>query len=436
MSDERLDREDDGEFVLVTEYFHPSTASTGQLMTELAVGLAERGLDLQVYTSQPNYHSGDNERQPHRSTHEGVPVRRLRAPQVRQSSLPRRLLNWVVFTIGMLVTLGTDRVDDRELLFTSNPPFLPSAMWLLCRLKGWEYTYIVYDLYPDVIVESGYLDPQRPHWAVLYRTWKRIHRRVFHDASNVVALGPVMRDRIAREAAPGFDASKVEIIHNWADGEFIRPVPKTENPFSREHDLVEPFTLVYSGNIGANHDLETVVRAASRLRDDPVKFLVIGEGDNKANVVDLAASLDLDTDTIEFLPYQDLDVLPHSLTAGDASIVSVSDGMKGLCVSSKLYTSLATGQPVLVISEPDDDEARIVESHDAGEHVTQGDVDRLTAVVRKWESDPSLVEEQGRNARAAFDASFTKDQCIAEYYRLLSGAKEPEQTDRAVAADP
>jgi glycosyltransferase involved in cell wall biosynthesis len=435
MTDDRGERATGKDIVLVTEYFHPSTASTGQLMTDLAVGLVDRGLDLQVYTGQPNYHSGDNERQPHHSTHEGVPVTRIRAPQVRQSSLPRRLFNWVVFTGWMVVALAMDRQDDRELLFTSNPPFLPIAMWLLCRLKGWEYTYIVYDLYPDVIVESGYLNPEKPYLAVVYRAWKWIHRYVFHDAARVVALGPVMRNRIAKEADPRFDASKVEIIHNWADGEFIEPVPKQENPFSQEHDLVEPFTLVYSGNIGANHDLETVIRAADRLRDEPVKFFIIGEGDNKSNITDLAASLDLDSDTVEFLPYQDLDVLPYSLTAGDASIVTVSEGMKGLCVSSKLYTSLATDQPALVISEPNDDEARIVESHNAGEHVTQGNVDRLVAVVRKWKSSPETVERQGHNAREAFEASFTKEHCIDEYYRLLSADGTVEKTDQAASLD-
>ena len=45
------------EYVLVTEYFHPDTASTGQLMTDLAVGLEERGLDMIVLTGQSNYHS-------------------------------------------------------------------------------------------------------------------------------------------------------------------------------------------------------------------------------------------------------------------------------------------------------------------------------------------------------------------------------------------
>ena len=421
---------DSKDVVLVAEYFHPDTASTGQLMTDLAVGLVDRGLDLSVYTGQPNYHSGDNERQPRREIHEGVPVRRIRAPQVRQSSLPRRLFNWTVFTAWMVAVLALDDQQDRELLLTSNPPFLPSAMWLLCRLKGWEYTFVVYDLYPQVIAASGYVDRD----GVVYRAWAAVHERVFGDARAVVALGPVMRDRIADAAGEDFDADKVEIIHNWADGEFIRPREKSENWFSREHGFDDAFTLVYSGNIGANHDLETAVQAARAFRDEPVRFCIIGEGDKKDGIVDLAESYDLAGDTVTFLPYQDLEDLPYTLTCGDVSLVAVSEGMEGLCVSSKLYTSLAAGQPLLVVSHPEDDEARIVETHDAGRQVAQGDVERMVEVIEEWRSRPELVARQGRNARTAFENHFTKEQSIDEYYRLLSAETEPETPTRQQVA--
>ena len=385
-------------------------------MTDLATGLAERGLDLTVYTGQPNYHSGDYEKQPVRDFHEGVEVRRIRAPQVRQTSLPRRLFNWVVFTVWMTCQLARDRTDDRELLFVSNPPFLPPAMWLLCRYKGWEYTYVVYDLYPDVIAAAGYISDS----GLVYRSWTAVNSYVFRNAASVVALGEVMRDRIATAAGEGFDAGKVAVIDNWADGEFIEPKAKAENPFSEEHGLIDRFTLVYSGNIGANHDLATVVEAATAFEDDPVRFLIIGEGDGKDAVVDRAELHGLTDDTVRFLPYQDIDILPHTLTCGDVSVVSVSEGMRGLCVSSKLYTSLAAGQPVLVISHPDDDEARIVERYDAGEQVTQGDVEGMRRAIERWRTDPDLVARQGANAREAFEAQFTKEQSVDEYYRLLS----------------
>lgn len=406
----------DREFLLVTEYFHPDTASTGQLLTDLAVGLRERGLELSVLTSQPNYHSGNNEKQPRNTTHEGVPVKRIRAPQARQSSLYRRLFNWAVFTVWMFFALLFSRTTkEREVIFVSNPPFLPVAMWLVCRIRGWDYTYIVHDLYPDQPVELDYIEEN----GLIDRIWSVLNRRALLAAEHVVALGPVMKERISRNAGSKFDSSKVEIIHNWEDEEFIQPMNKEENWFSQEYGLVDQFTVLYSGNIGDFHDLETLVEAAVEFEDEDVGFLIIGEGDNKSNVVSLAEELGVKDETVQFLPYQSWDDLPYSLTSGDVSAVTVKEGFEGICVSSKLYTAMATGEPVLTIAQPDDDESRIVDQFDAGIQVLQGDVEGIVDAIERWRSDPDLIESQGENARKAFEENFTTDASIHKYYEML-----------------
>lgn len=409
--------ETDTEYVLVTEYFHPDTASTGQLMTDLAAGLQSRGLNMTVYTGQPNYHSGDNEKQPWKSTYDGVRVNRIRAPQVRQSSFVRRGFNWMAFTVWMFFISLFSRTDrKRELVFVSNPPFLPIAMWLVCKIRGWDYTYIVYDLYPDFTIETGYFEEN----GLVATVWRGLNEFIFGDAKHIVALGPVMRDRIVDNYGKDINSSKITIINNWEDETFIEPREKSKNLFAEKHGIVDEFTLLYSGNIGENHDLETIVDAVAGLDDDDIQLLIIGEGDKKDAVVERAEEYDLRGSGIKFLPYQPLEDLPYSLTAGDVSVVTVREGMEGICVSSKLYTSMATGMPVLVVAQPDDDEARIVKSFDAGIHAAQGDTEAVADAIRTWKSDPELVAEQGQNARRAFESHFTKDQSIDRYYRLLN----------------
>lgn len=406
------------EYVLVTEYFHPDTASTGQLMTDLAVGLQERGLDMTVYTGQPNYHSGENEKQPLESTHESVLVRRIRAPQVRQSSMPRRLLNWTVFTVWMFLRLLVSRSDrERELIFVTCPPTLPAAMWILCKLRSWEYTYIAYDLYPDEPVELGYISED----GLLHRFWEWLDASAFEDAKHIVALGPVMKNRIAAKTGSEFDRDKIVIIHNWEDEDFIEPMAKDENWFSKNHNLVEPFTILYSGNIAQFHNLETLVRAASAFEDENVRFLIIGQGDNKEKIISIAEEQGIRGDTVKFLPYQPWDDLPYSLTSGDVSVVAVKDGFEGIVVSSKMYTAMAAGMPVLGIVQPHDDEARIIDAFDAGLHAEQGEPEEVIGAIETWRANSETVEQQGANARAAFENYFTKEQSVDRYYRMLTG---------------
>lgn len=418
-----VDREK--EYILVTEYFSPDTASTGQLMTDLATGLQERGLDMMVYTGQPNYHSGKNESQPRTTSYKGVKVKRIRAPQVRQSSLVRRLFNWIVFTTwitGVLLMSSSER--NREVLFVSNPPMLSIAMWCVCRLRGLEYTYIVHDLYPEQPIELGYIE----EGGIIDQVWSTLEGYALRDAQSIVSLGPVMRNRILNKVDDEIDEDKVSVIHNWVDESYIEPIAKTDNWFSDEHDLVETFTVLYSGNIAEFHDLETLIRAAAAFENRNVQVLIIGEGDNKRSIVDLSEQLDLRGDTVRFLPYQPLEDLPYSLTSSDVSVVAVKEGFEGICVSSKLYTSMAAGQPVLGIAQPHDDESRIIDAFDAGIHVPQGDVDGVVEAIERWKANPELVAEQGRNAREAFERRFTKDHSLDEYYRLLVDEEAPRAT--------
>jgi glycosyltransferase involved in cell wall biosynthesis len=332
--------------------------------------------------------------------------------------MPRRLLNWTVFTVWMFVRLLVSRSGrERELIFVTCPPTLPAAMWILCKLRSWEYTYIAYDLYPDEPVELGYISEN----GLLHRLWEWLDARAFEDAKHIVALGPVMKDRIAAKTSPGFDRDKIVIIHNWEDETFIKPMAKDENWFSEKHDLVEPFTILYSGNIAQFHNLETLVRAAGAFEDENVRFLIIGEGDNKENIISIAEEQGIRGDTVKFLPYQPWDDLPYSLTSGDVSVVAVKDGFEGIVVSSKMYTAMAAGMPILGIVQPHDDEARIIDAFDAGLHAEQGEPEEVIKAIETWRANPEKVEQQGANARAAFENYFTKKQSVDRYYRMLTG---------------
>jgi len=410
----------DTEVVLVTERFHPdTTSSTGQYMTDLATGLQGRGTDVTVLTRKIHAHSDEDTQQ--RLDDAGVTVRRTPVPDVPQCSLLTRLCNWftfLAFAIPMLLFSSPEQ--NREVVFVTYPSILPPLMWGVCRLKGWEYTYIVYDYYPEAAVELEYIS----RGAVVHRLWQRCNQHLLVDARNIVALGPQMRqeiiDSVAPKYEPEFNPDKIHIIHNWANPEFITPRDKADNWFAMKHNTQETFTLVYSGNIGEFHDLETIVEGVAMLDDTECKALIIGEGDNKEAIRELAARKGVLGESVELLPYQPWEDVPYSFTAGDVSVVAVNPEFEGLCVSSKLYSALAAGQPVLVVAEESSDEAQIVEQFDAGVQVSPGDRQGFIEAIREWQKNPALVDEHGEHAREAFEANFTKEHSVDEYHRIIA----------------
>src|SRR5258708_12686392 len=71
--------------------------------------------------------------------------------------------------------------------------------------------------------------------------------------------------------ARGIDEGKIAVIPNWANGDAIRPVARTENPLRRKWGLEGKFVVGYSGNLGRVHEFDTVLDAMTHLRGDDGK---------------------------------------------------------------------------------------------------------------------------------------------------------------------
>jgi glycosyltransferase involved in cell wall biosynthesis len=404
MTDDRL--------TLLSEYFYPESSSTSQLLTQLASGLSE-DFDVTCITALPNYHSEDRRTEvPRREIHEGTEISRVRSTRFDKDALPKRVVNWLTYTLSSTVELL--RTPSDVVLVVSNPPTIPAAAWLRKRLRGTPYVYLVHDLYPDIAVELGLIEDG----SLLEGLWRRVNGRILGDADRVVVLGDSMREAVLSRY-PAVEASQVVVIHNWEDESFIEPMPKADNGFAREHDTVGTFTIVYSGNVGRFHELETTIDAVGRLEDRgrDVRFLVIGEGARKSDLREYVD--DNDIDAVEFLPFQPVDRLPESLTCGDVSLVGIKDEMGGLCVSSKLYSSLAAGRPILAVVGEDDEVATVVRDCECGVHVDPGDVDGCIETIERWMDNPRTREEQGRSARRCLEERFTFEASRRQYREVL-----------------
>ena len=118
-----------------------------------------------------------------------------------------------------------------------------------------------------------------------------------------------MRERLEAKGAP---AERLRVIPNWVDTRAITPQPR-DNPWAERHGLVSRFVVMHSGNVGHAQDLDSLVRAATFLRDrEDIRIVIAGFGARHAEMVDLAARLDVE-DMVRFLPYQERDRLPFAL---------------------------------------------------------------------------------------------------------------------------
>lgn len=407
----RRNRSRAARLTVVSQFFPPDYSATGQLLDELTARLAGDGLQVQILTGMPAYANEQQpalamEFEPHRC------IRRTRASRLWPRRIRGRAVNGFIFClrIGLRLLRYARRGD--LILYSSEPPYLPVLAWLVHRLTGTPYLLIVYDLYPEVLVELGVLPGD--HW--LCRLWRHLNRQAFAAARELVVLSQPMADRIAAEV-PAV-APRLQVIPSWADPERIQPIPKAVNWFVRQHGLEGAFTVLYSGNQGRCHDLVTLLAAAAILQGEAgIQFLIVGGGPQHERLRHLARELNLRH--CRFLPWQDPSVLPFSLAAADLAVVSVAIQAEGLVAPSKLYGHLAAGTPIAAVTPAGSDLRALVEENGCGRWFANGDAVGLAAWIRQLQADPVLAARHGAAARQLLLATATPERVTAAYRELV-----------------
>ncbi|NJN48668.1 MAG: EAL domain-containing protein [Alkalinema sp. RL_2_19] len=400
---------------LVTQFYPPDFAATGQFMDELAQNLSQQNVDVRVFTAQPGY---------------AVEAGQTTAPAeewmghvfVQRSNFLRGASRqWAGRTVTSLAFCAHTfwhllRYKNRgDLLFlTSEPPFLQVVGWLIHWLFGTKFVTLIYDLYPEVAVELGVLSEE--HWLIQF--WHDVNKQVWRDAEAIVVPCQTMKDRVVKHCPELAD--KITVIHNWADPTWIKPIAKADNPFAQEHELMDKFTVLYSGNMGRCHDMDTILGAAQDLKHEPVQFLFVGGGPKREAVMAQIAALGLNN--CAFLPYQDKAVLPLSLTACDLALVSVDIAMEGLVAPSKFYSALSSGRPVAVICESHSYLRDLVSDANCGAAIQNGDAKGLAGFIRYLAGDPAMAQRMGSCGHRYIQEYFTPKTVSQQYFQLLNRA--------------
>lgn len=392
--------------IFIHQYFTPELAGSAQQLTDLALGLRERGYPVSVITGQPSYSL--NGKLPRRENFKGIAIYRVPKIRLSKNSSAGRILNAVsYFLMAFFKLLGMNR--QGLLVIGSDPPFLGLVGWFFRTLRAQRYILVVSDLYPDVATALGELSPQGGMTKLL--EWA--NRLSFKKAEKIVVLGEQMAERVQKKLGDQRD-HKIQVIHNWADGERFKPAPRSHNRFRARHGLLNKQVVLFSGNLGKIYDFETVLKAASLLEGEPaIEFLFIGDGPLRKTLEGEAQRQRIKN--IHLLPYQLEEDLPESLASGDLALIPLKREVTGLCVPGKLYYALAAGVPLLVMASEESEAAEIVLTNDCGWHVPPGDAECLAKQLKVILENPALLEEKGKKARDAFDRFFTRERAIRQY---------------------
>ncbi len=296
-----------------------------------------------------------------------------------------RFFSWILATIQAILLVSL-KYRNYHLVLTSNPPtlaFLP----LFCRNK---YSVIIYDVYPDGLVAGGFIS--EASW--VNSIWRRQNVRYYKNACNIYTLTESMSNTIAQYVP----RVKVKVIVPWSIFSGNLKVKKEDNIFIDKYDLSSFFLVMYSGNIGLGHNVESLIEVAKILysvRD--IKFVIIGDGWNKALIEKQIAELGLDNCLL--LPFQPSDMFRYSLSAADIGVVSVTSAASKVCSPSKTYNLINLEIPLLCITDQETELGNIVNENKIGKVCSHSQYDEMAHFILSLKNDSSLYQSINLNLR-------------------------------------
>jgi glycosyltransferase involved in cell wall biosynthesis len=408
--------------IFANRYFHPDQSATSRMVSSLAFALAREGQPVTVLTSR-QYHDRSAGRLLADETVDGVRIHRLATPGFGRRHLLGRALDYLGYhLLAALWLLAHARRGDICIVCT-DPPLLSVSVALPLRLRGAKLVNWLMDLFPEVAIDLG-LVRRRGFAAGLtlaLRDWS-----LRHAAANACPMDAMARYLAGR----GIAAEKLALTHHWSDGDEIYPVARADNPLRRAWHYGREFVVGYSGNFGRAHDFSTILDAAERLRDrDDIAFLFIGDGQQRPLVEAEAARRGLKR--VAFKPLQPRELLAESLSVADLHLISLQPILDRSIVPSKLYGVLAAGRPGLFIGAADSEVARVLDAGDCGLSVRIGEGEELARTIADLAAAPEVVARMGANARATYEAQYTRERGVATWRALLAAVAGAPQAKRA-----
>jgi len=308
-----------------------------------------------------------------------------------------QLLRW---QWGLLSWLIAHR-SEYDLIHACDFDTILPALWC----QRWYGKRVVYDIF-DFYAEMLRATPD---------TVKKILRWVDFKAMSR-ADATIIADESRREQIDGSQPRRLTVIYNCLDDQRSNLVTQSADKASGNQ-----LRLVYIGNLQVERGLLILLDV---LRRHPEWSLDLGGfGADKALIRQAAQFPGVIWHGL--LPYAR--VLEIS-AAADVFFATYDPAIPNNRYASpnKLFEAMMLGKPIVVAHQTNMD--RLVVEWNCGLALPYGDADALEAVLLSYQQDPNLLQQQGQNARRAFEKIYNwpkmKQRLISLYAEL--GPSEAE----------
>lgn len=381
----------------VTQWYPPEPAGPAYAP---AIGLTQRGHEVNVLTGFPNYPTGriyeGYSLKPYARERgaDGITVHRVPLYPNHDANAVKRMGNYLSFATSASVA-GQFLPPADVWLTYSSPATAALPRMLQPPGRRAPHFMIIQDLWPDSVTESGFTGGTAAR--AIHATLDAFCKLSYRDASGIGIISRGMRDVLTERGVPD---AKIFDTPNWVED---RPLP--EKPRTRA-DLGLPASgrlFLYAGNLGELQALDHLVEAFA---GSDAQLVLMGSGVKRDSLARMLAERALPN--VHLLDPVPAHEVAEYYAACDIVVVSLVDRpLLRVTMPSKVQASLAAGRPIFAHAAGD--AAAVVTEADAGRAAAPGTRDAASAVAALAAASDDDLRAMGRRARAYYDAHFSPE---------------------------
>lgn len=408
--------------LIYAHYYIPDTASTGQIIHELAEGMLDK-FNITVICVVPSYlgiiEDKYKKKKYYKEEINGVNILRIRVPEFSKTSKKSRVKNIISYFFGAMK--ATFKVGKQDYVFSiSQPPILGGLLGVWGKwIKHAKFIYNIQDFNPEQVLAVGYTNNKLITNIMMYFDKFSCKR-----SDLIITVGRDLVETVEGRFK-GKKVPKTVMINNWIDENEIYPLEAGNErvaAFKKNYGLNGKFVIMYSGNIGLYYDLENLIKvvekfgAGTKTADGrEVVFAFVGAGSVLKTLEDYVAEHHMEN--VVFIPYQDKADLIYSLNAGDVHWCVNAKGIKGVSCPSKYYGLAAAARPVIGVLESGSEIRCIIENTKGGLCCEPGEYDKVEENIR-WFIGNAGSEElkaMGARSRENLEKNLTRNVSVQKY---------------------
>lgn len=385
--------------LVISQYFYPEPFR----INDMCVEWVKRGYKVTVLTGIPNYPQGEyyeGYSLTKKRTEEWNGIRIVRIPLIARGKGSIGLVcNYLSFVVSGYIwkSLSTIKADYVFTFEVSPMTQVLVGCWYARKHKVPHYLY-VQDLWPEnVVTVTGISSP------IVIKPINKMVDYIYKNTDEIFATSPSFVEAICNRKR-SVSHSKVHYWPQYAE-DFYKPMEKTSVEEIPEDDS---FKVIFTGNIGTAQGLQILPQTAEILREENVKFVIVGDGRyldefkqeiQKRNV----------QDKFIMIARQPAERIPELLAACDAAFLSFqNDELWTKTIPAKLQSYMACGMPIIASAEGETE--RIITEAECGVCSAIGDVDKLSENIIIMTKDD--LNKMRHNSRKYFERNFEKQELM------------------------